>query len=353
MTGRERILAAFRGEEPDTAPILLHNFMMAAREAGISMREFRERPEAIARAFIQAVERYGYDGILVDVDTATLAAAAGVPVDTPADEPARVCGPLLPDLQQAAGLPPVDITAHHGVMVWLEATRQLKRYFGDEIAIRGNCDQAPFTLAGLLRGMDAWLMDLLDPANADSARRLLDHCADITGQFLRLMADTGADILSNGDSAAGSDVVSPDIYRRFALPWERRIVEQSHRLGLPYVLHICGNTEPILEDMLHTGADGLELDYKTDPVVARSTMGHRAVFIGNLDPAGVLAFGTSAEVRERTTALRSIFAGTPRFILNAGCAIPATTPPENLAAMISASRLWKADPSVQPGGRTR
>jgi hypothetical protein len=32
------------------------------------------------------------------------------------------------------------------------------------------------------------------------------------------------------------------------------------------------------------------------------------------------------------------FADTPRLVVNAGCAIPATTPPENLRAMIRAAR---------------
>jgi len=351
MNGRERILSAFRGEEPDTVPVMLHNFMMAAREAGITMREFRERPEAIARAFIQSVERYGYDGVVVDVDTVTLAGAIGVPVDAPEDDPARVRGALVRSLAQVADLPAADIAAYPGVAVWLEATRLLKQYFGGEIAVRGNCDQAPFTLAGLVRGMDAWMMDLLDPENADDIHRLLEYCARVTTQFLRLMAGTGADILSNGDSTAGPDVVSPDIYHRFALPWEKKVVEESHRLGLPYVLHVCGNAGAILEDLLRTGADGLDLDYKTDARQARVQMGHRTVFIGNIDPSGVLALGTQADVREKTEQVLAIFAGTPRFILNAGCAIPPTTPAENLQEMISVARRTRghAGPSTGSG----
>src|SRR5512138_2112924 len=89
MNGYQRIAAALKGEWPDTTPVMLHNFMHAAREAGVTMREFRSDPETIARSFLLAVERYEYDGILVDVDTVTLAAAAGVPVDRPEDEPAR------------------------------------------------------------------------------------------------------------------------------------------------------------------------------------------------------------------------------------------------------------------------
>ena len=59
---------------------MLHNFMMAAREAGVTMEQFRNDPAIIANAFIRSVEKYNYDGILVDIDTVTLAGAVGVPV---------------------------------------------------------------------------------------------------------------------------------------------------------------------------------------------------------------------------------------------------------------------------------
>jgi len=39
-------------------------------------------------------------------------------------------------------------------------------------------------------------------------------------------------------------------------------------------------------------------------------------------------------IERKTRDLCGVFSGNPRFILNAGCAIPASTPPENLRAMI-------------------
>jgi len=341
MTGRERISRALRGERTDAVPVMLHNFMMAAREAGLTMRQFRSDPEALARAFIDAVERYDYDGILVDVDTVTLASALGVPVDEPEDEPARARGGLLADLADVRSLGPVDLLASPRVRVWLEGVRLLRRHFGDRLFIRGNCDQSPFTLASLVRGMDAWLMDLTDTGREEEVRALLDYCAGITLQFIRLMAATGADMTSNGDSVAGPELVAPAIFRRCALPYDRRCAEESHRLGLPYALHICGNTSAILADMVATGADALELDYKTDPARARAALGGGTVFIGNIDPSGVLALGTPALVRETTLRLLRVFARTPRFILNAGCAIPPVTPPENLRAMIRTAREFR------------
>jgi uroporphyrinogen decarboxylase len=338
MNGYERISAALQGRRPDTTPVMLHNFMMAAREAGISMATFRSDPREMARAFIEAVERYGYDGVMIDVDTVTLAGAAGVPVDFPVDEPARAKGGRLTSLEEVVDLPPVNILSYPAVQVWLEATRLLKLHFGDEIYIRGNCDQCPFSLASLVRGMDSWMTDLLDPDQEAQIHALLEYCTNITLEFIRQMAKTGAHMTSNGDSVAGPDLVSPTIFRRFAQPYDRRIVDASHALNLPYILHICGNTGPILDDMIATGADGLEIDYKTDASLAHERLHNRTVFIGNLDPSSVLALGSPAIVEQKTRRLLEIFSDTPRFILNAGCAIPPTTPPENLRTMIRVAR---------------
>ena len=65
----------------------------------------------------------------------------------------------------------------------------------------------------------------LDPQNEEAARALLEYTTDATIQFIRLMAATGAHMVSNGDSPAGPSVVSPRIYRSFALPYEERVVE--------------------------------------------------------------------------------------------------------------------------------
>jgi MtaA/CmuA family methyltransferase len=338
MNGYQRIDAVMKGRWPDRVPVLLHNFMLAAREAGYTMSQFRSDPQCIANSFIRAVETYDYDGVLVDVDTATLAQAVGVPVDLPEDEPARCRDGCLPTLEAVDDLPPPHVAGHPRVQIWLEATRILADYFRGEIYVRGNCDQAPFSLASMMRSPAQWMMDLLDQERREYVFRLLDYCTDASSQFLYLMAASGAHMVSNGDSPAGPEIISPDFYRQFAQPFEQRLVELAHRLELPYVLHICGRTDPILDDMLATGADGLEIDYKTDMRWAHSRMKDRAVFLGNLDPSGLLTYGTPGEVASRTRELLDVFSDTPRFVLNAGCAIPPTAPPENLHAMIRAAR---------------
>ena len=67
-----------------------------------------------------------------------------------------------------------------------------------------------------------------------------------------------------GDSIAGPDVCSPDVYRRWALPYEREVVETLAAEGKRIGLHICGDTTRIVDDMVATGSLLLAVDYKTD-----------------------------------------------------------------------------------------
>jgi uroporphyrinogen decarboxylase len=338
MNGRQRIDAALKGEWPDRTPIMLHNFMMAARQAGVTMHQFRQDPRLIARCFGEAAERYDLDGILVDVDTATTAGAVGVPVAFPEDNPARYHGSCVAGLEAVRDLEPIDISRNERIQVWVEAVRILMQEYGSEIFIRGNCDPAPFSLAGAMRGLDQWLMDVAEPGNEELVHALLEYCTGICCQFLRLMAKTGCHMLSNGDSVAGPEMLSPRFFRAYGLPYEQRVAACSHELGLPYLLHICGKTDRILEPMAETGADAMEIDYKTSIQLAHDVFKDRLTFVGNLDPSGVVARGTPELVRLKTEELLNVYADSPRFILNSGCALPADTPAENVRAMCECLR---------------
>ena len=337
MNGHERITAVLNGRPADKIPVMLHNFMLAAREYGITMKQFRENADLIARAFIKSVEKYKYDGILVDIDTVTLAGALGVPIDFPEDEPARLKKGLLADPEDIRKLPPVNIENYQYIQIWLEAVRKIKEHFGHEIYVRGNCDQAPFSLAAMLRGIENWMTDLF-LAEEDLMHELLDYCMEATCRFINLMAQTGCDMLSNGDSTAGPDLIAPELYEKYALPYEKQVVNTAHKAGLPYTLHICGNTELILNQMISTGSDAFELDYKTDVHRIIEIFDEKTTLIGNIDPSGVLAMGTPELVRETTLDLLNEFAGTNRLILNAGCAIPPSTPEINIRTMIETAR---------------
>jgi len=340
MNGYQRIMAALKGEPSDKIPVMLHNFMSASEDMKVTMGQFRENPGLIADVFKNSVEKYGLDGVLVDIDTVTLAGSVGVKIDFPNDSPARSHQGILDSLGNLNTLKPVKVENYKYVQIWLESVRLLKEYYGNEILIRGNCDQAPFSLASMIRGTEPWMMDLY-LAEPLQVTELLEYCTDVTCQFIRLMGQTGAHMVSNGDSPAGPEMISKEMYEQFAMPYEKIVVDTAHKAGLLYTLHICGDTELILNRMVKTGADAFEIDYKTDMHKAFNVLHDVATFTGNIDPSGVLALGTPEQVRTTTIELLDVFSHTNRFILNSGCALPASTPEINLKAYVETARNYR------------
>jgi uroporphyrinogen decarboxylase len=336
MNGFERISAALQGIMPDRRPVMLHNFMPAAREAGYTMKQYREDPDIAAKCHIQFVEKYGVDGVLFDVDTALLAGATGVPVDFPADDPARTHEALIHSLDEIDSLADIEISANLRIQHSLESVRILKRYFGDEIFVRGNCDQAPFSLACSIRTPACFMMDLI--LDEERSVQLLEYSFRICVQFIRLMAEAGADMVSNGDSPAGPSMISPDMYRQFALPYEKRMLKEAHAHGKPYLLHICGNTDLILDRMTSIGMDAVELDYKTSIQKIFDQFSATTTLFGTVDPSGVLALGSIRRVEEETKKILDRYKGNARLVAGAGCALPPTTPEANIRALIRTIR---------------
>jgi len=338
MNSLERVQAVLAGQIPDRVPVCLHNFMLAAREAGIPMENYRTDPEAIAGAHLDALEKYGHDCILIDLDTTMLAEAMGATSECAPNEPGRIVAPAIRSLREVERLQVVNPESAGRIPALLEGVRLIAKQVGREVAIRGNADQAAFDLACLVRGIEEFLMELASDSENPAIGRLLEICYQSHLAVHRALARAGAHFTSMGDSLAGPDVISPGMFARWARPYEERLVKELAREGIFTVIHICGDTSRILSYLSAYDFCGFELDYKTDAVRAKSSVGAGHVLFGNIDPSGVLARGTPAMVREKTRQLFALWKPGGLFVLNAGCAIPAITPEENIRALIATAR---------------
>ncbi len=342
MNSKQRVDTVIRGGIPDRVPVCLHNFLLAAKEAGIRLEQYLSDPVAAANAHLHALHKYGHDCILIDLDTTLLAEAMGAVRDHAPDAPGHIAGPAIADLRDVGKLRVVDPERDGRIPVLLEAVRILVREVGDEVSIRGNADQAAFSLAGLVRGTEDFLLDLAGDPDNPAIRDLLEVCHQSHLAVHRALKRAGAHFTSLGDSPAGPDVVSPKMFEVYARPYHERLVRELAREGIFTVIHVCGNTSAILDQFAAYPACGFELDYKTDAALAKSTAGAGHVLLGNLDPSGVIGRGTTDQVREAAAALIRQWKPGGRFILNAGCAIPECTPPENIVALIDSAKEFGA-----------
>ena len=338
MNSLERVKAVLAGQIPDRVPVCLHNFMLAAREAGIPMEEYRSDPEAMARAHLTALDKYGHDCILIDTDTTMLAEAMGATSECAPNEPGRIVAPAIRSLRDVDRLKVVNPESDGRIPALLEGVRLIAKQVGTEVAIRGNADQAAFDLACMVRGIEEFLMELASDSENPAIGRLLEICYQSHLAVHRALRKAGAHFTSMGDSLAGPDVISPAMFDRFARPYEERLVKDLTAEGIFPVIHICGDTSRILGFLSGYDFCGFELDYKTDAVRAKSRVGARHVLFGNIDPSGVIARGTPMMIREKTRQLIALWKPGGLFVLNAGCAIPANTPEENIRALLATAR---------------
>lgn len=341
MTSVERVLKALRHEEPDRTPVSLPNFMVTARMlAPRSFAEFFHDGEAMAEGQLRAWRRFGHDMLILENGTAALAEACGVRVVYQSDTAPVAKEPAIGSLDEVDGLEVPDPWTNPILKELLKATRIVARETAGRAFVMGRADQGPFSLAAEIRGMEAFMLDLASGEEPEKVHRLLDYCRRVTTRFALAQVEAGAHCTSIGDSPSGPDVLSPRFYRKYAWPYVRQMAEELRSQGVLLSYHICGNATPIIADMVNSGAPMIEIDQKADPRQCKAAAQGRATLIGPVDPNAVMALGTPADVDAACRAAVETLGPGGGFILGPGCALPGTTPDENIDAMVAAAKRY-------------
>lgn len=335
MTRIERIRTVLAGGVPDRIPVMTHNFLMAAREAGVTMAEYRSSADVIAKTLIDACVKYGTDGILLDVDTALLASACGADVTYPDDIAAVTNDKQSRSIEQIIDdLAKVDLRNSDRINIYLDAINKMSVWCNaNDVFLRANADQGPFSLGCLLVGMNDFLVSLLDEDEEENLMALMEQTLRIALQMHHLCFEAGGHMTSYGNSSEGCSVVSPAIFRQFGKPFEIRLNQQLKAEGIPTLCHICGWADPILEDLTETGCPMFEFDARTDIRKAKEIGRGHYVLSGNLDPA-MLNSASPEEVASATRELLDLFRGQGGLMIGPGCALGPNTPSENIHALV-------------------
>jgi MtaA/CmuA family methyltransferase len=341
LTPKQLFLAALRGEPGPRVPVAPLAVHFCARVAGISLNRYTGEAAALADAVICYHQRFRPDAVVLSADTWVSAQAMGATVGSMGeDQPWGGTGePRVRNLADVRALPPPEPERQGRYPLMLDALGRIVAAVGRDTAVVACFDQYPFSLAAALMGLNELMLALEDdPA---LVRALMERCLGYGLAYGRALAAAGADVLTGGDSPAG--LIGPQRYRELALPYEQRLIAGLQAAtGKPVSLHICGNAEPILADMACSGANLLEIDYRTDLAFAIRTVGPDIALWGNLDPVAMLAQGDPATVRAAAQRALAAAAGHRRFVLGSGCTLAVETPWANVDALIAAGQGGQA-----------
>lgn len=334
MTGekyspRERVLRLFRKEKIDRVPVFsgMGNVTVhGLKESNIPFSEVHSNPRYLAATSSSTYRLFGFECAVVPYDIAVEAEVLGCTMNT---YPHRE-GILYPTIKEKVIKSPEDIRIPENlsekgrIPVVSEAIRILKKEVGNEVAV-GTFLLGPFLLAGQVMDLEGLLKQSFK--KPEIVTKTLTLLSDLIISMARIYKEAGADYITIREMGAGADVLNPKMFRSLVKSHLDRIMAE---VDPPRILHICGNANPIVEDMANTKADAISVEAKTKASKAREILGKEALIFGNLDTYQILCLGSVEDVEKEV--MRCILDGVSAVW--PGCDLWPEIPEKNMRAMV-------------------
>ena len=337
LSPREGVLKFFRKEKIDYIPLFsgMGNITIHGLEKyGWKFPEIHTDPRKMASMAASSYRLFGFPCAVVPFDMGVEAEVLGSKVnyyahatdilyptiiEHPAEKVEDLNVQVPPDLAKAGRIPVVT-----------EALRLLKQEVGNQVAI-GAWVLGPYTLAGQL-------VDLSQLAKAafkktEMVGKVLDKLAGALIQIIKIYRAAGADYVTVREMGAGPDILSPRMFESLVRPPLTRIFAGVES---PKVLHICGDTNAIVDQMALCGADAISVEKKNNVSETRKKLGPNALIFGELDAYGVLSQGKPDDVDKavKEAVDRGVNAIWP------GCDMWPMVPKENMEALVAAAKKY-------------
>jgi uroporphyrinogen decarboxylase len=351
MTGKERVLCALRRGLPDCVPVLPQIWLdHAARISGIAPLSIIEHPELGFRAMLITARHYGLDGfrtfliyeprrvvqegsMIFEVDAKTGEKIGRIDLEGGWEVKPFAPPRYVQDRDDVARIPVPSAQSY-----WddgrCEHLRQVVQEAGESHLVVGR--PLGFTINWLLaqRG-DQAMYDLYDQPGLVHA--LFAKGLQIAIEMTRAMRAAGVELFMLGDASASCDVISPQHFREFVLPYYKTYCTEVRRLGALTYVHVCGNQTPLAEMLADSGVDCIEpMDPSrgVDPADMKRRVGQRVALMGGVSTLTLL-HGTSQEVEEEAKKCILKAGREGGYILAAGCMVPRDTPEDNIRALVN------------------
>jgi uroporphyrinogen-III decarboxylase len=162
---------------------------------------------------------------------------------------------------------------------------------------------SPWQALCILLGTEESIFMAMD--EPEQTHGLLENIFQKSVRAHELWEGSPADMVETDGGAGSSTVISPDLFREFCLPYNKRQNDLFRSLDIKTVCHLCGGLMPMLELVAESGADGLEtmtpksMGGDCDLAEASRRVGDQLFFIGGFDQNAGFEKGSPEVVRRQ------------------------------------------------------
>lgn len=329
LTPKERFERALKFKEIDRKPIVCLNQTVTVEQMdkiGVFWPDGHKNAEKMALMAAQAWEQTGLEALGVPFCQTVEPEMLGCKIKWE-DKKDSIPSTFFDGYKSAKEINVPENFIEKGRMaVVLDAIEILDKKYGEELPIIGRIN-GPLSLSSALAEV-ANLMRLVIK-NPAAVKEFNDLSLDVLKEYGNAMYDRGADVVVVEDMVASPDVIGNKFYNTFAMTHNSALIKGLKGLN---ALHICGNTEKVIEAMASTGTNALSIDSKANLENIIGKVKGKVAVAGNVDTIASLMNGTPEIVKKDVK--RCIEAGID--IVAPGCAIPPIAPDENIKAMVEA-----------------
>ncbi|HEX79379.1 MAG TPA: methyltransferase [Dehalococcoidia bacterium] len=335
---RDRILKLFAREKLDRIPVFsgMGNITVhGLKEHDYKFAEIHTNARKMADAAASTYRLFGFECAVAPFDMGIEPEVLGCEINYYLH---REEGILYPTVKEplAAKIDdlniqlPSNIADAGRVPVVTEAISLLKDECGDNIAI-GSYVLGPYLIT-------AQVVDIGDLAKAcfkkpDLVTKAMEKTSELIIALSKIYRDAGADYITIREMGAGPDILSPRLFESLIMPHLKHIFAN---IDSPNVLHICGDTNPIIEQMVACGADAISVEEKNNLAETRKKLGPDTLIFGNIAGYNMLVVGKPDDVDKAVKA--AVENGTSAIW--PGCDIWPEAPEENMKAMMAAAEKY-------------
>jgi MtaA/CmuA family methyltransferase len=325
MNSYERYMGMINGQKVDCVPripILMH---FAAGYINTSYANFARDHRVMFQANKALILDFGFDQLDILSDPWRETTAFGGQIEYLENTIPKCTYHPLGDTKNLASLDKPNPATSERLKTAILTIDAYKDFAWKKYSITGWVE-GPIAEAVDLRGVEKFLLDLYD--DQMFCGELMDICADVAVEYATEQLKHGCDTIGIGDAIASQ--ISAEMYEKFVLPREKRIIDTIHANGGLARLHICGNINHLLPLIAQLNIDIIDCDWMVDMAKARKLLPSNVALAGNLDPVQGIMNSVPEDIKRKS---REIYekVGNP-YLVNAGCEIPVGTPVENLRA---------------------
>jgi [methyl-Co(III) methanol-specific corrinoid protein]:coenzyme M methyltransferase len=335
MTEKERLLKVLRGESVDRTPVICPGGMMtmACREVmiqtGCRWPAVHRDAQKMAELSIAMRRQTGFENLGIPFCMTAEAEAFGGEVED-GDE---ITSPhmvqySLKSMKRWRDLKELNPHTDGRLPTILKCTAILSQRFSD-IPIIGNL-VGPLSLATSL--IDATLLFKALRQESEDVHGLLRFLTDNSIRYGEALINSGAALIVISDPSATGEILGPELFEEFVLPYLNMMIAHMHMLGKPVIVHICGNVIPIYELLKELVSECISVDSMVNIREAKNVISGKKL-MGNVSTI-LLQNGPIDRIQNASKNLLDCGID----ILAPACGLSAKTPVEHIKAMTAVAK---------------